>query len=65
MPHSICGSLLPMHSASEVCRVIANRNHLSAPSLLQDLPDTRVSALGDEMQPPSRALGMLMMSCRK
>ena len=65
MPRSVCGSLLPTHSASELRRVTANRNHLSVPSLLQDLPDTGVSALGDGMRHPSRALGMPIMSCRK
>lgn len=62
VPHSVCGSLLPV---SELCRVTANGNHPTAPSLPQGLPDTEVSTLGDGMQPPSRALGMPMMSCRK
>lgn len=65
MPRSVCGSLLPTHLASEICRVVANGNHLSAPSLPQDLPDTGLPALGDGMQPPPRAPGMPTVSRRK
>lgn len=46
-------------------QIPAKGNHDLVPSLLQDLPDTGISTLGDGMQPPCRALGTLMMTCRK
>lgn len=46
MSCSLCRSLLPTHTVSELCRVIANGNHLSGPSLLHDLPDTGICIKG-------------------
>lgn len=63
LSRSVDGSLRPTNSASEVYRVVANGNHLSAPSLLQDLPDIGVSTLRDGMQPSPRAVGMSKMGC--
>lgn len=63
LSRSVDGSLRPTNSASEVYRVVANGNYLSAPSLLQDLPDIGVSTSRDGMQHSPRAVGMPKMGC--